>query len=423
MYLLHTRAGICQGSHVSKCQKRLSHRLLSCWMRWRMQHHNYISIKMYPDTDTPKSMKPIENKDLRRRSKSSKSIVMIVGTLGLLAILRLQFFLHTVLATKSKAERAAVTTEISPSSIAGDSRQLRDNVYSDRWGDAQKEEGHCPWTTLESKQTASTRCDLQLLFQRLLARIPFSYVHFNDGEIRAMKQSTGLTDRGMQTLSKELQQAMLQAFKGERPGLVFGLPCPTEFKDESEFAAWALHNSSVERTQATLFINSNYQDSKELLVEYLKRNPDRNVHMVVSSVANITSFEERTGIRLKSITRVPSTNAFPTGYKRHFNRTEHHQPNDIVIICAGPLGRILGVEWFLQRPETTYLELGSYFDLELLGKSLGASYYSMDANRPNCGSKLRVQRDVLMALINATATDAQQLSNENFATKVRYRSR
>ena len=76
--------------------------------------------------------------------------------------------------------------------------------------------------------------------------------------------------------------------------------------------------------------------------------------MVVSNIANMTSFEEHTGLRrLKSITRVPPTNAFPMGYATHINRTEHHLPGDIVIICAGPLGRILGVEWFLQRPETT----------------------------------------------------------------------
>jgi len=358
-----------------------------------------------------KSMKPIEINQLRRRSKSSKSMLMVVGTLGLLAMLLLSQFslLHYELVTTSKAERAAVTPENSPSSLADISQQLRDIVYfSSRWRDIQKEEGHyCPWTTLESKQTASTRCDLQLLFQRLIARIPFSFVHFNDGEIRAMKQTAGLTDRGMQTLSIELQHVMLQAFKRERQGLVFGLPCSIEFEDKSEFAERTLHNSAVERTQATIFINSNYKDSKEILLEYLKRNPDRNLHMVVSSMANMTSFEEHTGLKLKSITRVPSTNAFPTGYTRHINRTEHLMPGDIVIICAGPLGRILGVEWFLQRPETTYLELGSYFDLELHGKSFGASYYNMDAIRPSCGSTLRVQRDFLMSLINATAIDAK----------------
>jgi len=339
----------------------------------------------------------------RRRSKLSRSIV-IVGTIGLLTTLR-SFYLAK---EATKQQIAAVTTDYAPSIADDYSQQLSDVVYSERWRDAQKDETNCPWTILESTRTASTRCDVQLLFQRLIARIPFSYVHFNDGEILAMKRSTGRTDRGMQILSKELQHSMLKAFKRERPGLVFGLPCSLEFKDASEFAARTLqnHNSSVERTLATVFINSNYQDSKEVLVEYLKRNPDRNVHMVVSNIANMTSFEEHTGLRrLKSITRVPPTNAFPMGYATHINRTEHHLPGDIVIICAGPLGRILGVEWFLQRPETTYLELGSFFDLELLGKSLGASYYSMDANRPNCGSSFRVDRDALMSLINATSTD------------------
>ena len=215
----------------------------------------------------------------RRRSKLSRSIVIVVGTIGLLA---LRSFYLAKEATKQLI--AAVTTDHAPSIADDYSEQLRDVVYSDRWRDAHKDETKCPWTILESTRTASTRCDVQLLFQRLIARIPFSYVHFNDGEILAMKRSTGRTDRGMQILSKELQHSMLKAFKRERPGLVFGLPCSLEFKDASEFAARTLqnHNSSVERTLATVFINSNYQDSKEVLVEYLKRNPDRNVHMVVS---------------------------------------------------------------------------------------------------------------------------------------------
>uniref|UniRef100_A0A7S2KBT5 Uncharacterized protein n=1 Tax=Skeletonema marinoi TaxID=267567 RepID=A0A7S2KBT5_9STRA len=118
--------------------------------------------------------------------------------------------------------------------------------------------------------------------------------------------------------------------------------------------------------------------------------------MVVGNIANMTSFEEHTSLRLRwlrSITRVTSMNAFPTVYATHINRTENHLPGDIVIICAEPLGRILGVEWFLQRPETTHLELGLFFDIQLLSKSLGASYYNMDANRPDCGSTLRIERE------------------------------
>jgi len=376
-----------------------------------------------------------KSKELGRRSISINSALLVGGTLVLLGILQISLDtdLTTIRSNEASAARAAISTttttsstdnppateEVSSPSHADDDsqqlaqqqwylRKLRDTVYSERWKDAQQQKnGHrvryCPWTTSHKQRTDNTRCDLHLLFQRLIARIPFSYVHFNDGEIDAMMHSTGQTDRGMQTLSKQLQQVMLQAFQREGSGLVFGIPCPTEFKRQSEFAVRTLHNSSVERTLATVFINGNYQDSK---TEYLRRNPDRNVHLVASDASNVIAFQEQTGLELKTITYVPSKNAFPTAYESLIHKTEHQLPGDIVILCAGPLGRILAVEWFLQRPETTYLEMGSYFDQELLGKSLGARYYNMSAKVPHCGSSLRIQRDVFLALINATATDA-----------------
>lgn len=302
---------------------------------------------------------------------------------------------------KEEADTSSVTIASQPT------YKLYEAVYSEKWVNVQKKDGYCPWNTNQRRTTDNTRCDLQLLLQRLIARIPFSYVHFNDGEVKTMMQSSGQTDRGMQTLSPELRAAMLSAFNRESPGLVFGLPCPFEFKDKSDFAEKTLNNSSVERTLATVFVNSNYKDSKEVLIEYLKRNLDRNLHMVVSDSANVTSFEEHICLHPKTITRVSGTDEFPAGYHENINSTQHHLPGDIVTICAGPLGRILAVEWFLQHPNTTFLELGSYFDLVLFGKSFGARYYSMDANMPNCGSTLQIQRDILMTLADIVATDRQ----------------
>lgn len=95
---------------------------------------------------------------------------------------------------------------------------------------------------------------------------------------------------------------------------------------------------------------------------------------------DVTSFEQHTGLHPKTITRVSGTDAFPAGYEQNINNTQHHLPGDIVIICAGTLGRILAVEWFLQNPNTTFLELGSYFDHKLFGKIFGA--HGIDANKP-----------------------------------------
>ena len=59
---------------------------------------------------------------------------------------------------------------------------------------------------------------------------------------------------------------------------------------------------------------------------------------------------------------------------------------DVVLLCAGPLGRLLAVRWFAAQPRATYLELGSFWDPELQpgGATLGPRYYS----QTQCGVTL-----------------------------------
>ena len=258
-------------------------------------------------------------------------------------------------------------------------------------------DGRCPWA--ETKFVFG-RCDLQLIFKRLITRVPFSYAHYNDGEFLAMKEVDGHTDRGMQRMSPELKGVIARAFHREAPGLVFGIPCAQEFSHDNEFANEELRNSTVERTIATVFINSNYRDARSVLLRYIQRNPDRGVHMVVADSANMTRFESGTGMRPAFVTTVSGRDAFPKGYHDNINNTRHHMPGDIVIICAGPLGRILATEWFLRRPETTYLELGSFFDVDLFGGSLGADYYDRGGSVPHCGDTTEIQTELLLDLID-----------------------
>lgn len=56
----------------------------------------------------------------------------------------------------------------------------------------------------------------------------------------------------------------------------------------------------------------------------------------------------------------------------------------VAIICAGPVGRLLAVEWHQRQPRATVLELGSFFDPDLTERSFfarrgmrpGARYYA-----------------------------------------------
>ena len=80
-----------------------------------------------------------------------------------------------------------------------------------------------------------------------------------------------------------------------------------------------------------------------------------------------------TGLAPIRILRVPALDAYPSGYHLHRHAWREMAPGDVALLLAGPLGRVLGVEWFTRRPEITMLELGSFFDPEL---------YAPDADVP-----------------------------------------
>eukprot|EP00581_Thalassiosira_minuscula_P002430 CAMPEP_0183734758 /NCGR_PEP_ID=MMETSP0737-20130205/44747_1 /TAXON_ID=385413 /ORGANISM="Thalassiosira miniscula, Strain CCMP1093" /LENGTH=332 /DNA_ID=CAMNT_0025968339 /DNA_START=46 /DNA_END=1041 /DNA_ORIENTATION=+ len=244
----------------------------------------------------------------------------------------------------------------------------------------------CAWGETE---ISFSRCDLQVLFRRLVARVPFSYAHFDSGEILAKNPLTGTTTRDeTQTLSPELQEVMNRTIHAQAPGLVFGIPCKKDesggFLYEQLLSLDELEKSPVEKTISNLFVDSNYQDARLALLTYVKRNPDRKVHLVVSEEADMEEFELKTGMHPASVTRVPAKDAFPVGYNNIANKIKHHKQGDIVILCAGILGRILAVEWFEKRPKTTYLDLGSFFDVELMGESHGKDYHTANPRLPMC---------------------------------------
>ena len=133
----------------------------------------------------------------------------------------------------------------------------------------------------------------------------------------------------------------------------------------------------TQRTSAVIFINGNYELTRPLLPKLLSRRASRGarVHLVLSQNASVDAFCASTSVPVASVVRVPSVNAFPSAYEAHRGGWTRYRTGDIVLLLCGPLGRLLAVEWFLQQPSATFLELGSFFDPELhSGKSLGLKW-------------------------------------------------
>jgi len=133
----------------------------------------------------------------------------------------------------------------------------------------------------------------------------------------------------------------------------------------------ALHDVRFPRTRlttATLFINGNFEQARRLLPTLITAWQSAalvRVHIVVSASADVARFAKCTGILPSSVRRVPPSEAYPTGLEKHADAWRAFETGDIVVLCAGPLGRLLALHWHAHQPRATYLELGSFFDPDL----------------------------------------------------------
>jgi len=291
---------------------------------------------------------------------------------------------------------------------AGDYKQRRSRLDSSlvqRHEKAKSYAGTCTPNSVRKMASSKLGRGMQDVL-RLLALLalgkPFCFVHFNDGEIESIKQVKGSIDHGWQALSPRLSTAMLAALKASHPQLFLGLPCAREFGGTCRRDAIKMLEHTrgrTQRTSAVIFINGNYELTRPLLPKLLSRRASRGarVHLVVSQNASVDAFCASTSVPVASVVRVPSVNAFPSAYEAHRGGWTRYRTGDIVLLLCGPLGRLLAVEWFLQQPSATFLELGSFFDPELhSGKSLGLkwgaqAFYHGRKWRPECEQRGDVQ--------------------------------
>lgn len=250
--------------------------------------------------------------------------------------------------------------------------------------------------------------DLPLLLTAIENSIPFGYAHFNDGEIEAMICKEGQeTDWGWQKCSSKLSTVMLNALIHTAPNFYTGITCACEFWGRPFLLSTnflnithslpVFHNLPNNKndtitcpavpiklkfldvkqkdrlTVATIFINGNRDYAKKEIIRILKNasvKQGRGVHVVHGR-----GHHNSLPFHVKSVQKVAHKNAFEENYEtfrtNKFLENAKYLRGDIVLIMAGPLGRILSSEWTRLRPDITFLEMGSFWDSELWGRKYG----------------------------------------------------
>jgi hypothetical protein len=253
-------------------------------------------------------------------------------------------------------------------------------------------------------KTTKSMEDGNLMLDMLYQGIPFGYAHFNDGEIRAInitncfKEKDGqlTTDWGWQKCSPELGTAMLAALTNTAPNFYVGIPCKCEWEGERtqlalDYLNLSSNNIPLRRecdvvnpvknlnfefaakpwlkdrlTTATIFINGNYEKMWYQLSDVfnnINKDGARRVHAVVSQGSDVNNLP----FKVLPI-YAARQHAFEANYAELRTSSfisNHFKQQDVVIIMLGPLGRILASEWTLISSDITFIDMGSFYDIEL----------------------------------------------------------
>lgn len=233
-------------------------------------------------------------------------------------------------------------------------------------------------TSATLPSTSTSMRDLLILLKLLEDNVPFGYAHFNDGEINALNcPDGGETDWGWQKCSSSLKDAMIRSMSRTAHNFYIGITCSCEFNmkpwvitmdilnithtlpysskklptitgdpcpDVPPVLKFPSEQLKIRLTVATIFINGNNAHARKELVRILNKainEQGRAVH-VVTAEGHTT---DRLPFKVKSVIRAAKHHAFDRDYEAFrspaFVDKTKFAPNDIVLIMAGPFGRII----------------------------------------------------------------------------------
>lgn len=273
--------------------------------------------------------------------------------------------------------------------------------------------------SLRFRKTSTSMSDINIFIHMLENSVPFGFAHFNDGELsiasEACVSADQTTDNGWIHCSKALSLAMRNAIITTAPNFYLGVPCLCEFGGTPTSQLMTISNITFDSpirigdcpstlpafdfqnnipiqnrmTVATVFINGNYERSRKELIRIFNKplhHQRRSIHVVMSEAGNATALP----FPIKSVHHIRKTEAFYHDYERLRSADFINQfdAGDIVLILAGPLGRILSSEWTMLRSDITLLEMGSFWDNDIWKRG----YKAMMKTVP-CMSKSDVNAD------------------------------
>jgi len=245
--------------------------------------------------------------------------------------------------------------------------------------------------------TPEPRAHFDFFRKELTSKNPFTFVRFSDGEVEILNNHPLVISEGFVHWSKgsvnfsypvhdfksfvpdrdtQLRADLLASAKHLSPTYFKGLVTRSNNAiRERDFLVDLNGGSTSNLSFCDLFINENYLRFLNVIMPIILESPE------VFVVAN---FRANVGLVSRNWGHIPIPDNFFLDYESTFDealgKLSAIPPNSLVLSSASSLTNILGYRLNLERPDVTFLDVGTSIN-HLLG--LGASYRSYQTQLEN----------------------------------------
>lgn len=196
------------------------------------------------------------------------------------------------------------------------------------------------------------------ILNRLRNGVPQALGRFNDGEVRGIIKVGDTVARGCQKVNQELSEKLTEALRHEQENYWKGLPCEVCFPRFHKRAMFYVDPNYKYLTKAVVNTNRNL---KRVWRDFPKFLDGKIVYWVSGGDQDLGKLREETGIDVFQKLTLPKRNAWRE-YEHIKDRYRVFQKGAVVILSCGPMAEVLVKEWFEQRPDVSFFDMGSTFD-------------------------------------------------------------
>lgn len=186
---------------------------------------------------------------------------------------------------------------------------------------------------------------------------PFSYARFNDGEMMGIDKVGSVVARGDQKVDESLQKALIESIKHKQENYYIGIPCSGCFPKYNALANELVGEYDY-KVSAVALTNRNWAKVISEMGNALK---GRKIRFVTGSDQKLDFLEEKMNLDIIDHVKMSNKNSW-SGYESIKGYIDKVEDGDVVFISLGPTARVLACEWFKEKPNATFIDIGSILD-------------------------------------------------------------